>query len=82
MVTTAETTSGNPSQSTSDPQPLIARSAEIWSVTLAAHRDGVDVWLHGDLAEGHPLLGDGQLAAVIDFGTCGVGDPACDLAIA
>jgi aminoglycoside phosphotransferase (APT) family kinase protein len=22
------------------------------------------------------------LAAVIDFGTCGVGDPACDLAIA
>lgn len=25
---------------------------------------------------------DGALAAVIDFGTCGVGDPACDLAIA
>ncbi|MEV4163768.1 phosphotransferase [Nonomuraea dietziae] len=28
------------------------------------------------------MLKDGQLAAVIDFGTCGVGDPACDLAIA
>ncbi|HWG62180.1 MAG TPA: phosphotransferase [Streptosporangiaceae bacterium] len=26
--------------------------------------------------------GGGQLAAVIDFGTCGVGDPACDLAMA
>jgi aminoglycoside phosphotransferase (APT) family kinase protein len=25
---------------------------------------------------------DGALAAVIDFGTCGVGDPACDVTIA
>jgi aminoglycoside phosphotransferase (APT) family kinase protein len=25
---------------------------------------------------------DGRLSAVIDFGTCGVGDPACDLVIA
>jgi aminoglycoside phosphotransferase (APT) family kinase protein len=25
---------------------------------------------------------DQALSAVIDFGTCGVGDPACDLAIA
>ncbi|WP_221633851.1 phosphotransferase [Nocardioides luti] len=25
---------------------------------------------------------DGRLAAVIDFGTCGVGDPSCDLAVA
>jgi aminoglycoside phosphotransferase (APT) family kinase protein len=39
-------------------------------------------WFHGDVAEGNLLLADGQLAAVIDFGTCGVGDPACDLAIA
>ena len=37
---------------------------------------------HGDLAQGNILLADGNLAAVIDFGTCGVGDPACDLAIA
>lgn len=28
------------------------------------------------------LLADGCLAAMVDFGTCGVGDPACDLAIA
>ncbi|MCI3134609.1 phosphotransferase [Phenylobacterium aquaticum] len=25
---------------------------------------------------------DGRLSAVIDFGSCGVGDPACDLVIA
>jgi aminoglycoside phosphotransferase (APT) family kinase protein len=37
---------------------------------------------HGDVAKGNLLLNDGQLAAVIDFGTCGVGDPACDLAVA
>jgi aminoglycoside phosphotransferase (APT) family kinase protein len=57
-------------------------AAEIWSAALAACWDGVDVWFHGDLAQGNLLLKDGQLAAVIDFGTCGVGDPACDLAIA
>jgi aminoglycoside phosphotransferase (APT) family kinase protein len=35
------------------------------------------------VARGNLLLdGDGQLAAVIDFGTCGVGDPSCDLAVA
>ena len=31
---------------------------------------------------GNLLVRDGRLAAVIDFGTCGVGDPACDLVIA
>lgn len=55
---------------------------EIWADALEARWDGVDRWFHGDIAEGNLLLGDGQLAAVIDFGTCGVGDPACDLAIA
>lgn len=55
---------------------------EIWQRALEAHWDGVDVWFHGDLAQGNLLLVDGSLSAVIDFGTCGVGDPACDLAIA
>lgn len=55
---------------------------EIWAGALDARWDGVDSWFHGDVAEGNLLLNDGQLAAVIDFGTCGVGDPACDLAIA
>ena len=55
---------------------------EIWKSALDARWDGVESWFHGDVAEGNLLLNGGQLAAVIDFGTCGVGDPACDLAIA
>ncbi|MBO4208115.1 aminoglycoside phosphotransferase family protein [Micromonospora echinofusca] len=55
---------------------------EIWARALDACWDGVDRWFHGDIAPGNLLLADGRLAAVIDFGTCGVGDPACDLAIA
>lgn len=55
---------------------------EIWQRALDARWDGEERWFHGDLAQGNILLGDGRLAAVIDFGTCGVGDPACDLAIA
>lgn len=60
-------------------QPAAAR---IWSRALASRWDGRDVWFHGDLARGNILLRDGRLSAVIDFGTCGVGDPACDLAAA
>ncbi|MEU8311831.1 aminoglycoside phosphotransferase family protein [Micromonospora sp. NPDC048169] len=55
---------------------------EIWARALGARWDGVDRWFHGDIAPGNLLLASGSLAAVIDFGTCGVGDPACDLAIA
>ncbi len=40
------------------------------------------MWFHGDIAPGNLLVRDGELAAVIDFGTSGVGDPACDLVIA
>ena len=60
----------------------VALAREIWADALDARWDGVDRWFHGDVAEGNLLLHDGQLAAVIDFGTCGVGDPACDLAVA
>ncbi|GAB3435626.1 aminoglycoside phosphotransferase family protein [Flindersiella endophytica] len=55
---------------------------EIWRRALLPTWDRRPVWLHGDVAEGNLLVRDGRLAAVIDFGTCGVGDPACDLAIA
>jgi aminoglycoside phosphotransferase (APT) family kinase protein len=55
---------------------------QVWNSALGARWDGAERWFHGDVAEGNLLLNDGQLAAVIDFGTCGVGDPACDLAIA
>lgn len=40
------------------------------------------VWVHGDIALGNLLMRLGSLSAVIDFGQCCVGDPACDLAIA
>ncbi|MEI7056266.1 aminoglycoside phosphotransferase family protein [Nocardioides sp. CCNWLW239] len=60
----------------------VATAEETWAQAIAAPWDGVDVWFHGDLAQGNLLLQDGQLSAVIDFGTCGVGDPACDLAVA
>jgi aminoglycoside phosphotransferase (APT) family kinase protein len=55
---------------------------DIWTDALLAPWDGVDRWFHGDVATGNLLLDDGRLSAVIDFGTCGVGDPACDLTIA
>jgi aminoglycoside phosphotransferase (APT) family kinase protein len=58
------------------------RVREIWASALDARWDGADSWFHGDIAPGNLLLRQGRLAAVIDFGTCGVGDPACDLAIA
>lgn len=55
----------------------------LWAETLDAPWDGVDRWFHGDVAQGNLLVDDtGRLCAVIDFGTCGVGDPACDLAVA
>jgi len=38
--------------------------------------------VHGDIASGNLLVRDGRLHAVIDFGCSGVGDPACDTAIA
>jgi aminoglycoside phosphotransferase (APT) family kinase protein len=53
-----------------------------WEEALAAEWRGAPLWLHGDFASGNLLVRDGRLAAVIDFGGCAVGDPACDLAIA
>jgi aminoglycoside phosphotransferase (APT) family kinase protein len=60
----------------------VAQAREIWRTALGARWDGVESWFHGDVAQGNLLLNDGELAAVIDFGTCGAGDPACDVAIA
>jgi len=55
---------------------------EVWEAALAAPFEGPPVWFHGDIAWGNLLVEHGRLSAVIDFGTSGVGDPACDLAIA
>jgi aminoglycoside phosphotransferase (APT) family kinase protein len=59
-----------------------AAATEVWQAALAAPWHGPPVWFHGDIAVGNLLLQQGRLSAVIDFGTSGVGDPACDLAIA
>ncbi|MFF1817667.1 aminoglycoside phosphotransferase family protein [Kribbella sp. NPDC058245] len=55
---------------------------EVWDAALASSWDRPPVWFHGDIAHGNLLVQDGRLSAVIDFGTSGVGDPACDLVIA
>ncbi|MCI4065814.1 aminoglycoside phosphotransferase family protein [Micromonospora sp. R77] len=55
---------------------------EIWTLALRSARTGPPVWFHGDVAAGNLLVREGRLVAVIDFGCCGTGDPACDLAIA
>ncbi|HEY0000068.1 MAG TPA: aminoglycoside phosphotransferase family protein [Actinoplanes sp.] len=55
---------------------------EIWDAALRADWDGRPVWFHGDVSHGNLLLREGRLAAIIDFGTCGAGDPACDVVIA
>ena len=60
----------------------VVRAAAVWEAALAAEWRGEPVWFHGDLAAGNLLVADGKLNAVIDFGTSGVGDPACDLVIA
>ncbi|MHA7261840.1 aminoglycoside phosphotransferase family protein [Arthrobacter sp. TMN-37] len=54
----------------------------IWRTAAGSEWDREPVWFHGDVAEGNLLVWDGRLSAVIDFGTCGVGDPACDLVMA
>jgi aminoglycoside phosphotransferase (APT) family kinase protein len=58
------------------------RALDVWEAALEARWTSQPVWFHGDIAVGNLLVRDGRLAAVIDFGTSGVGDPACDLVIA
>jgi aminoglycoside phosphotransferase (APT) family kinase protein len=55
---------------------------ELWRTALSTSFEGEPRWFHGDLAPSNLLVRDGRLAAVIDFGTCGTGDPACDLVLA
>ncbi|RKR88228.1 aminoglycoside phosphotransferase (APT) family kinase protein [Micromonospora pisi] len=54
----------------------------VWETGLASSWQRTPVWFHGDVAFGNLLVREGRLAAVIDFGCAGVGDPACDLAVA
>ncbi|MFE4467277.1 aminoglycoside phosphotransferase family protein [Leifsonia sp. NPDC056824] len=57
--------------------PRLAR--RIWDAAEGSEWERPGVWLHGDAAPGNLLVRNARLSAVIDFGTSGVGDPACDL---
>lgn len=56
---------------------------QAWESALSAVPSSARAtWIHGDLIPENLLTREGQLSAVIDFGLCGVGDPACDLMVA
>jgi len=55
---------------------------DIWHAAMTTAWTHDPVWFHGDVAVGNLIAEDDRLSAVIDFGTCGVGDPACDLVMA
>lgn len=59
-----------------------AGARAVWAAALAAHRRRPPVWVHGDVAPGNLLHRDGRLAAVIDWSSAAIGDPACDLVMA
>ena len=44
--------------------------------------DGPDTWIHADMMPGNVITRNGRLAAVIDFGCAGIGDPSQDLIVA
>jgi aminoglycoside phosphotransferase (APT) family kinase protein len=51
-----------------------------WELAIAGPAlSGPPVWIHTDLLRPNLLVRDGRLAAVIDFGGVGVGDPAADV---
>lgn len=60
----------------------VPAATAILDVAVASRWAGPPVWFHGDIAFGNLLVRDGRLAAVIDFGTSGIGDPACDVVLA
>ena len=63
---------------------LIDTSAarEVWDAAIGAPHEAPPVWVHGDVTGSNLLVRNGRLAAVLDFGCCAFGDPACDLTIA
>ena len=59
-----------------------AGARDVWDAALDARPSAPAVWVHGDITGANLLVRDGRLAAVLDFGCCAYGDPACDLTIA
>jgi aminoglycoside phosphotransferase (APT) family kinase protein/RimJ/RimL family protein N-acetyltransferase len=61
----------------------VARLLPIWeSAATAPDHPGPPTWFHGDLAYLNVLATEGRVSGVIDWGTCGVGDPAVDMIVA
>lgn len=59
-----------------------ATALAVWHEALQSTWSEAPVWVHGDLEASNMLVCNAELAAVIDFGHCAVGDPACDLVMA
>lgn len=56
---------------------------DVWAEAVAAPAHaGPPTWFHGDLSRLNVLATDGQVSGIIDWGTCGVGDPAIDMMVA
>jgi aminoglycoside phosphotransferase (APT) family kinase protein len=59
------------------------RALPAWERAVAAPPwDRPPVWHHGDLDVRNWLVRDGRITGVIDWGSMGVGDPACDVMVA
>ncbi|AHA72092.1 aminoglycoside phosphotransferase [Bacillus thuringiensis] len=55
----------------------------VWESALSAPPwNGPPVWHHGDLDVRNWLVRDKRISGVIDWGTMGIGDPACDVMVA
>lgn len=56
------------------------KAVSTWNDALKADTwNGVAEWIHADLLKPNLIIRQGKLAAVIDFGSSGIGDPAFDI---
>jgi len=63
--------------------PRRSRAKDAWERALHAPAwAGPPVWHHGDLDVRNWLVRDGRISGVIDWGSAGIGDPACDVMVA
>ena len=58
------------------------RCVEVWQRGMTSAWTARPVWFHGDVAVGNIIVTNSVVKALIDFGTCGIGDPACDFVMA
>ena len=63
-------------------RPAPSARSRVWAGAVRSAWPDAPTWCHGDIAVGNLVTTDGALSAVIDFGGCSVGDPACDLVMA